>query len=65
MRGQFTSDDTVEQGGPAPLKRLGKTPVVVNDYPGFVSNRILLPMLNEAFYALMEGVGREGKRRLR
>jgi 3-hydroxybutyryl-CoA dehydrogenase len=37
-------------------ERLGKTPVVVNDFPGFVSNRILLPMLNEAFYALMEGV---------
>jgi 3-hydroxybutyryl-CoA dehydrogenase len=37
-------------------QRLGKTPVVVNDYPGFVSNRILLPMLNEAFYTLMEGV---------
>ncbi|MFC1564318.1 3-hydroxyacyl-CoA dehydrogenase family protein [candidate division KSB1 bacterium] len=36
--------------------KLGKTPVVVNDYPGFVSNRILLPMINEAVYALMEGV---------
>jgi 3-hydroxybutyryl-CoA dehydrogenase len=55
VRGQFTSDDTVEQVV-ALAKRLGKTPVVVNDYPGFVSNRILLPMLNEAFYALMEGV---------
>ena len=37
-------------------KRLGKTPVEVNDYPGFVSNRILMPMINEAVYALMEGV---------
>lgn len=35
---------------------LGKTPVSVNDYPGFVSNRILAPMLNEAFFTLMEGV---------
>jgi 3-hydroxybutyryl-CoA dehydrogenase len=37
-------------------EQLGKVPVVVNDYPGFVSNRILMPMLNEAFYALFEGV---------
>ncbi len=37
-------------------KRLGKTAVEVNDYPGFVSNRILLPMINEAVYCLMEGV---------
>ncbi len=36
--------------------QLGKVPVVVNDYPGFVSNRILMPMLNEAFYTLFEGV---------
>jgi 3-hydroxybutyryl-CoA dehydrogenase len=55
VRGQRTSDETVEQVV-ALARRLGKTPVVVNDYPGFVSNRILLPMLNEAFYALMEGV---------
>ena len=38
-------------------KRLGKTPVEVNDYPGFVSNRVLMPMINEAVYCLMEGVG--------
>lgn len=38
-------------------KRLDKVPVVVNDSPGFVSNRILLPMINEAVYCLMEGVG--------
>jgi 3-hydroxybutyryl-CoA dehydrogenase len=37
-------------------KRLGKTPVEVNDYPGFVSNRILMPMINEAACCLMEGV---------
>jgi len=37
-------------------KRLGKTPVAVNDSPGFVSNRILMPMINEAIYCLMEGV---------
>ncbi len=36
--------------------QVGKTPVEVNDYPGFISNRILLPMINEAIYALMEGV---------
>lgn len=38
-------------------KRMGKTPVEVNDYPGFVSNRVLMPMINEAVYCLMEGVG--------
>ena len=37
-------------------KRLGKTPVEVHDYPGFVSNRILMPMINEAVFCLMEGV---------
>jgi 3-hydroxybutyryl-CoA dehydrogenase len=37
-------------------KALGKTPITVNDYPGFVSNRILMPMINEAVYCLMEGV---------
>jgi 3-hydroxybutyryl-CoA dehydrogenase len=37
-------------------RRLGKTPVEVNDFPGFVSNRILMPMINEAVYCLMEGV---------
>ncbi len=36
---------------------MGKTPVEVNDYPGFVSNRVLMPMINEAVYCLMEGVG--------
>lgn len=37
-------------------KELGKVPVEVNDYPGFISNRVLLPMINEAIFALMEGV---------
>ncbi len=39
-------------------EKLGKTPVPANDYPGFVANRILMPMINEAVYALFEGVGR-------
>ncbi len=38
-------------------KKMGKVPVEVNDYPGFVSNRVLMPMINEAIYCLMEGVG--------
>ncbi len=60
VRGERTSDETV--GAIRSLvERLGKTPVVVSDYPGFVSNRVLLPMINEAIYALMEGVAdREG-----
>ena len=37
-------------------KKIGKVPVEVNDFPGFVSNRILLPMINEAIYTLYEGV---------
>jgi len=37
-------------------KKLGKTPVAVNDAPGFVSNRVLMPLINEAAYAVMEGV---------
>jgi 3-hydroxybutyryl-CoA dehydrogenase len=56
IRGLATSDATT--GTVVDLaKRLGKTPVEVNDFPGFVSNRVLLPMINEAVYALMEGVG--------
>ncbi|HEV8196154.1 MAG TPA: 3-hydroxyacyl-CoA dehydrogenase NAD-binding domain-containing protein, partial [Gemmatimonadales bacterium] len=55
IRGQATSDATVQQT--LELARgLGKTPVEVNDYPGFVANRILMPMLNEAMFAVMEGV---------
>ncbi len=37
-------------------ERMGKTPVVVNDYPGFVSNRVLMPMINEAIYCVYEGI---------
>ena len=40
-------------------KQLGKTPVEVQDAPGFVSNRVLLPMINEAIFCLMEGVANE------
>ncbi len=55
IRGNDTSDATAAAvDGYA--KALGKVPVVANDYPGFVANRILMPMLNEAAYALMEGV---------
>ncbi len=60
VRGMDTSEETVQETV-ALAKALGKTPVVVNDRPGFVSNRILLPMINEAAFALMEGVAdREG-----
>ncbi|MBI5711659.1 MAG: 3-hydroxybutyryl-CoA dehydrogenase [Candidatus Eisenbacteria bacterium] len=55
IRGLATSDATYRLTEDL-AKRLGKTPVEVNDYPGFVSNRILMPMINEACYALMEGV---------
>ena len=55
VRGQRTSEATVRSVA-ALAERLGKVPVVVNDFPGFVANRILLPMLNEACFALMEGV---------
>lgn len=55
IRGQDTSDETF--GTVMDLsRRLGKTPVAVNDYPGFISNRILMPMINEAIFCLMEGV---------
>jgi 3-hydroxybutyryl-CoA dehydrogenase len=55
VRGLATSDET-SASIKAVCEKLGKTPVEVNDYPGFVSNRILLPMLNEAMYCVMEGV---------
>ncbi len=55
IRGLETSDATT--GVTVALcERLGKTPVEVNDFPGFVSNRILMPMINEAVFCLMEGV---------
>jgi len=56
IRGLDTSDETTATVV-ALAERLGKTPVEAQDYPGFISNRILCPMINEAVYALMEGVG--------
>ncbi|MEK9502118.1 3-hydroxybutyryl-CoA dehydrogenase [Gaopeijia maritima] len=55
IRGLATSDETTE-AVMALSRDLGKTPVEVNDFPGFVSNRVLMPMINEAVFALMEGV---------
>lgn len=55
VRGERTSDATVA-AVVALTERLGKTPVTVHDYPGFVSNRVLLPMINEAIFCLVEGV---------
>jgi len=57
VRGIATSDDTFTLVSDV-SKKLGKTPVEVNDVPGFVVNRILLPMINEAVYAHMEGVAK-------
>jgi 3-hydroxybutyryl-CoA dehydrogenase len=56
IRGLATSDETTRYVVDL-SKQLGKTPVEVNDFPGFVSNRVLMPMINEAVYCLMEGVG--------
>jgi 3-hydroxybutyryl-CoA dehydrogenase len=57
IRGQATSDPTTK--AVMDLARgLGKTPVEVKDYPGFVANRVLMPMINEAAFALHEGVAR-------
>jgi 3-hydroxybutyryl-CoA dehydrogenase len=56
IRGLATSDATTSTVFDL-ARRVGKTPVEVNDYPGFVSNRVLMPMINEAVYCLMEGVG--------
>ncbi|MFN8860721.1 MAG: 3-hydroxybutyryl-CoA dehydrogenase [Gemmatimonas sp.] len=56
IRGLATSDETTQRVV-ALARALGKTPVEVNDYPGFVANRILMPMINEAIYCVMEGVG--------
>ena len=56
IRGIATSDATTQTVMEL-SKALGKTPVEVNDYPGFVANRILMPMINEAVYCVMEGVG--------
>lgn len=55
VRGLATDDATYQQVEQL-ARELGKTPVAVNDFPGFVSNRILMPMINEAIYTVMEGV---------
>ena len=55
IRGLATSDETMDTVMDT-ARALGKTPVEVNDYPGFVSNRVLLPMINEAVFCVMEGV---------
>jgi 3-hydroxybutyryl-CoA dehydrogenase len=57
IRGLATSDETTAKVIDLSTQ-LGKTPVEVNDFPGFVSNRVLMPMINEAVYCLMEGVGK-------
>ena len=56
IKGLATSEETFAITKELTLK-LGKTPVPANDYPGFISNRILMPMINEAIYCLYEGVG--------
>ncbi|MDI6894395.1 MAG: 3-hydroxybutyryl-CoA dehydrogenase [Bacillota bacterium] len=55
VRGHLTSDETHRVIRDLAV-RMGKTPVTVQDYPGFVANRVLFPMINEAIYCLMEGV---------
>lgn len=55
IRGYSTSDETYEVVKNL-SEQLGKTPVEVHDYPGFISNRVLMPMINEAIFALYEGV---------
>jgi len=55
IRGYSTSDETY-QTIKSLAEKLGKVPVEVFDYPGFISNRVLMPMINEAIFALMEGV---------
>ena len=56
IRGQATSDDSMRIASEL-CTRLGKTPIEAADYPGFIANRILMPMINEAIFAVMEGVG--------
>ncbi|NNF84215.1 MAG: 3-hydroxybutyryl-CoA dehydrogenase [Deltaproteobacteria bacterium] len=57
IRGLQTSTETFDAAMDM-ARRLGKEPVPAKDFPGFIANRILLPMINEAVYALMEGVGK-------
>jgi 3-hydroxybutyryl-CoA dehydrogenase len=58
IRGLATSDETFKSTWDLALK-LGKTPAEANDFPGFIANRILLPMINEAVYCLYHGVGKK------
>ncbi len=55
IRGQETSNDTVKRTMET-VQELGKTPVEVNDAPGFVSNRVLMPMINEAIFCVQDGI---------
>jgi 3-hydroxybutyryl-CoA dehydrogenase len=55
VRGRETSDETADAITEL-ARELGKTPAIANDFPGFVSNRILMPYINEAVYALQDGV---------
>jgi 3-hydroxybutyryl-CoA dehydrogenase len=57
IRGQATSDETTRTVMDL-ARSLDKTPVEVNDYPGFVANRVLMPMINEAIFAVYEGVAK-------
>jgi 3-hydroxybutyryl-CoA dehydrogenase len=56
VRGQATSEESMQIAAEL-CRTLGKTSVEAADYPGFIANRILMPMINEAIYAVMEGVG--------
>ena len=56
IKGLATSEGTFEVTKDLAI-RMGKTPVEANDFPGFISNRVLMPMINEAIFALLEGVG--------
>ncbi len=56
IRGQATSSETMKIASDLCVT-LGKTPIEAADYPGFIANRILMPMINEAIFAVMEGVG--------
>jgi 3-hydroxybutyryl-CoA dehydrogenase len=55
IRAMATSDDTYQRVEDL-ARKMGKSPIEVNDYPGFISNRVLMPMINEAIFALYEGV---------
>jgi len=56
IRGQATSAASMRSASEL-CRALGKTPVEAADYPGFIANRVLMPMINEAVFAVMEGVG--------